>query len=150
VLWAAASALTLVAGLATLVGMLLAWGAARRGAWPGDLQQQAWLAIALAVLRQALLPLWGTTLASWLVAVRLVPRLDATWGRLTGGLLALAAVWFAPIGAFVFRAWRPTNAGDVAGTLLLCAGAVGAALVLPRTVWRGLGPGAFGAPTART
>jgi hypothetical protein len=144
--WCALSAVALVAGLLSLVAGIVAWGALRTGQWPGELQRHAWQLLATTVLVQALLPLWAATLATWLLLLRVAPWLDATWRRLASGIAALAALWFAPVGAYSFDAWTPTSARDVAATVLLCAGGVSAALLLPRFGFRPLAPGAFAAP----
>jgi hypothetical protein len=139
--WAACSGALLAGGFAALV----AWIAWHAGATPGPVQRQAWIALATRVLEQALLPLWGATLVSWLALARGVPALDRGWRTLAPGIALLAALWFAPVGAFGFTMWTPRDAHDVLGTLALCAGGVSVALLLPRWLWRRLAPGAFSA-----
>lgn len=141
--WVAASGLALGVGLGVLVATLFAAAAWRHGAPPGAVQQQAWLALAAAVLRQALLPLWAGALLTWLVMVRLAPSLDASWRTVGPGLFTVALVWFVPIGLWSFEAWTPSDAGDGVGTAVLCGGGVAAALLLPRLLCRPLAPGAL-------
>lgn len=145
--WALGSGLLLAGGFALLVAALALSLALRAGAAPGPLQRQAWLAVATSVLAQALLPLWAATLASWLALARIAPALDRRWRTVAPGVAALAALWFAPVGAFGFSIWQPTGARDVLGTLALCAGGVSAALLLPR-LSRRLAPGCFAPPSA--
>jgi hypothetical protein len=97
---------------------------------------------------QALLPLWAATLPSWLAIVHFAPRLDHAWRTLVPGVAIVAALWFAPVGAFSFRVWTPVDLRDVLGTLALCAGGVSAALLIPRVALRRLAPGVFAAQTA--
>jgi hypothetical protein len=137
------SAVVLTAGFATLVAGIVAWGYWRTGHFPGELQRHAWFSLATTVLAQALVPLWAATLASWLAVLSIAPRLDRDWRTLGLGIAGLAALWFAPVGAYCFDAWTPSSARDVAGTLALCAGGVSAALLLPRWAWRWLAPGAL-------
>jgi hypothetical protein len=139
--WAVCLAALLAGGFAALV----AWIAWHAGASPGPVQLQAWIAIATRVLEQALLPLWAATLASWLALARGLPALDRGWRTLAPGVALLAALWFAPVGAFGFTMWTPRDAHDVIGTVALCAGGVSVALLLPRWLWRRLAPGAFSA-----
>ena len=141
--WALCSGLLLAAGFAALV----AWIAVRAGS-AGTLQRHAWLMVGTNVWSQALLPLWAATLASWIALVRCAPRLDRAWRTLAPGVALLSASWFAPVGAFGFTMWQPRGASDVLGTLALCAGGVSTALLLPRWLWRRLGPGAFATPAA--
>jgi hypothetical protein len=143
----AASGLALGVGLGMLVATFFAAAAWRHGAPPGAVQQQAWLALAGAVLRQALLPLWGGALVTWLAVVRLAPASDVSWRTVAPGVTALALLWFVPVGLWSFDAWTPSDAGDAVGTALLCGGGVAAALLLPRLLFRPLAPGAF-APDA--
>lgn len=130
-------------GFAALVGGIVVAGFLRTGNFPGELQRHAWISLATTVLAQALVPLWGATLTSWLAAVRIAPRLDGEWRTLALGIAGLAALWFAPVGAFCFEAWTPSSARDVAATLALCAGGVSAALLLPRWAFGFLAPGAL-------
>lgn len=146
--WALSSILLLGVGLAALAIALVAWGAAHTGHLPGDVQRQAWLLLARTLFEQALLPLWAATLASWLAIVRLAPRLDRGWHTLAPGVASIAALWFAPVGAYSFRVWTPVDLRDVLGTLALCAGGVSAALLIPRLALRRLAPGVFAAPAA--
>lgn len=139
--WSLLSALLLVVGFGLLVAGIIAWGVLRTGNFPGELQRHAWLSLATIVFEQALAPLWLGTLASWLAVLRIAPRLDASWRTLGLGTAVLAALWFAPVGAWCFDAWTPSSARDVAATLVLCAGGVSAALLLPRWAWRWLAPG---------
>jgi len=133
----------LALGFAALVGGIVVVGSLRTGNFPGELQRHAWLTLATTVLEQALVPLWGATLASWLAVVRIAPRLDGEWRTLALGIAGLAALWFAPVGAFCFEAWTPSSARDIAATLALCAGGVSAALLLPRWAFGFLAPGAL-------
>lgn len=130
-------------GVATLVAGIVVFGYLRTGNFPGELQRHAWFTLATTVLEQALVPLWAATLASWLAVVRIAPSLDGSWRSLALGIAGLAALWFAPVGAYCFEAWTPTSGRDVAGTLALCTGGVSAALLLPRWAWRWLAPGAL-------
>lgn len=135
-LWAATSALLLVAGLFGL-GLLVA-----RGLSSGV----AGLFFRV-IVQQALLPLWLAALASWLVLARVAPGLERSWGRLALGLCGVAALWFPLVGEYSFRIWQPTSARDYLGTWLLVSGGVAAALLLARRAFPALRPGAFaGAP----
>jgi len=144
--WTLGSGLLLTGGFAVLVVGLAVRLSAQAGTAPGPLQRQAWLAVATTVLAQALLPLWAATLASWLALARVVPRMDRGWRTLAPGVALLASLWFAPVGAYGFSVWQPTGARDVVGTLVLCAGGVSAALLLPR-LSRHLAPGTFAPPS---
>jgi hypothetical protein len=141
--WATLSIVVLGAGFVSLVAALASVGYLRTGNFPGELQRHAWFSVMTAVFMQALAPLWGATLLSWLALVRVAPRLDASWRTLALGIAGLAAVWFAPVGAYCFQIWTPGSARDVVGTLALCAGGVSAALLLPRAALRALAPGAL-------
>ena len=141
--WALLSGVVLVAGLVAIAAAFIAVGYLRTGNFPGDLQWSAWFTVLRTVLAQALAPLWGATLVSWLALVRVAPRLDASWHTLAFGVVSVAALWFAPVGAWWFDAWTPTSGRDVLATLALCAGGVSAALLLPRFALRALAPGAL-------
>lgn len=143
--WALGSGLLLTGGFALLVLLVAARLALHADTMPGPLQRHAWLTLTTTLLEQALLPLWAATLASYLALARLAPRLDRAWRTLAPGVAVLAALWFAPVGAFRFSVWHPTRIGDVIGTLALCAGGVSAALLLPR-LCRSLAPGTFAPP----
>ncbi|MEX2209177.1 MAG: hypothetical protein WEF50_23415 [Myxococcota bacterium] len=143
VAWSVLSAALLGVGFALGVAGIVVSGYLRTGNLPGEMQQHAWLTLATTVLEQALVPLWAATLASWLVLLRIAPRLDGAWPTLALGIAALAALWFAPVGVYCFEAWTPTSGRDVAATLALCAGGVSAALLLPRWAFGCLAPGAL-------
>ena len=133
----------LAAGFTALVVGVVAWGYMRTGNFPGELQRHAWFSLTATVLEQALVPLWAATLGSWLAVLRIAPRFDADWRSLAVGIAGLAGLWFAPVGVYCFEAWTPASGRDVVATLLLCAGGVSAALLLPRWAWRWLAPGAL-------
>jgi hypothetical protein len=130
--WAALSAVLLFGGLLAL-GALVARG----------LPRGVGLELARAIALQALGPLWAATLATWLAASRVAPALDRSLARLALGVAAIAALWFPPIGGFLFSVWSPRGPGDWVGTCAILVGAVTAALFLPRWLVRGLGPGVF-------
>ena len=141
--WSLLSATALAVGFVVGVAGILLLGYLRTGHFPGELQRHAWLTLAVTVLEQALVPLWAATLASWLALLRIAPGLDGDWRSLAFGIVGLAALWFAPVGAWCFEAWTPSSGRDVAATLALCAGGVSAALLLPRWAFGFLAPGAL-------
>lgn len=139
--WIAASAATLVGG-----ALVLAWLAFRvQQAGPaGSLQTAAARALFGALVRQALLPQLGIAAGLWLALTWRAPRLDASWRTLLPGLALASALAFPPVGLWCFRMWTPAGPGDVAGTWALLAVGTTLALWLPRALFRGLRPGAFG------
>ncbi len=141
--WALLSGVALGIGFVALAALLLGIGYLRTGNFPGEVQRLALLSVMTTVFSQALAPLWGATLLSWLALVRVSPRLDARWPTIALGIAGLAALWFAPVGRYCFEVWTPTSARDVLATLALCAGGVSAALLLPRLALRALAPGAL-------
>lgn len=146
VAWLLTSGLALVAGFAGLVLLLFWRSGGLGGPGPGALEQQVGLTLVRIVWTQALLPLWLGTLGCWLVVATLVPALDRSWRTVLPGIALVAALVFAPIGAWSFVDWQPTGPRDVVATVLACAGGVSAALWLPRRLWRRLAPGAFTLP----
>jgi hypothetical protein len=148
VAWLLSSGVALAAGFALLVLALMARSGGLSGPGPGTLEQQVGWMLLRIVWLQALLPLWLATLACWLVLVQLVPALDRSWRTLLPGIALTAALCFAPVGAYSFVDWHPTGPRDVIASALACAGGVGAALCLPRRLWRRLAPGAFSTPAA--
>jgi len=148
VAWLLTSGLALAVGFAALVLALLARSGAFAGHAPGAIEQQiGWILVRI-VWTQALLPLWLATWLGWLVLVRLVPRLDRSWRSLLPGIAITAALCFAPIAVYSFVDWKPTGPRDVVATAIACAGAISAALCLPRRLWRRLAPGVFTSPGA--
>jgi hypothetical protein len=139
--WIAASAATLVGG-----ALALAWLAFRvHPAGPAAaVQSAAARALFAALVRQALLPELAIAAGLWLALARRVPRLDASWRTLLPGLAAASALAFPPVGLWCFRMWTPAGPGDVAATWALLAAGTTLALGLPRALFRGLRPGAFG------
>jgi hypothetical protein len=131
-LWAATSALLLVAGLLGL-GALVARGLSSGVAG----------LVFRVIVQQALLPLWIAALVSWLVLARFAPGIERSWTRLALGLVAVAALWFPLVGEYSFRVWEPTSARDYLATWLLLSGGVAAALWLSRRAFPTLRPGAF-------
>jgi hypothetical protein len=148
--WGGVSALLLTGGFYALGAALVAISAHRGGVTPGPTQMAGLKFLFFLVLRQALLPHWILTFASWLVLARLVPRLEGAWRFLGPSLAAVAALWFPLVGFVFFRIWKPGNAMDVVKTWLLMTGAVASALLLPRVVLPLLAPGALAQPMKRT
>jgi len=123
------------AALALLAGGLYAVGAAAvlaQGAPVGNVQRAGLMALFTAILRQALVPQLGLTLATWLIAAQVVPALERGWKQVVPGTLVASALWFPLIGGYTFTIWEPANGMDVVNTALLLSGAVAAALPLPR------------------
>jgi len=148
--WAGASAALLAGGFYAVGAGLVAFASHRAATTPGDVQIQALHALYFAVLREALLPHWLLTLATWLVLARLVPRLEGGWRSLGPCLAAVAALWFPAVGFVLFTAWKPGRPLDVANTWLVMSGSVAAALLLPRLVLPPLAPGALARPLRRS
>jgi len=148
--WAGASAALLAGGFYAVGAALVAVASHHAGTSPGEIQIAGLHALFFAVLREALLPHWLLTLATWLVLARLVPRLEGAWRSLGPSLAAVAALWFPAVGIVFFRAWKPTSAADVANTWLLMTASVAAALLLPRLVLHPLAPGALARPMRRS
>jgi len=144
--WGCVSAAILLGGLYALgVGFVtLRVHSAAAGAG-GGIQSAALYALIAMVAREALLPHAALALASWLVLARFAPRVDASWWALAASLPACALLTFPIVGAFTFRGWSPTGAGDVVATAALLSGSVAAALWLGRRSVPALRPGAFGA-----
>jgi hypothetical protein len=143
--WGAAAAALVGLFAALLAGLALASHAAA-GTELGEVQRALWIGLARTVAATALAPLGAWTLVAWWIATTVRPALDARWGSLGPGVAALAAVGFPPVGAFCFTAWQARSVLDYAGTWLLVAGGVTAALLLARRWVPGLGPGALGNP----
>ena len=148
--WAGVSASLLAGGFYAAGVAFVAIGSHRAGTSPGEVQIAGLHALFFAVLREALLPHWLLTLATWLVLARLLPRLEGAWCFLGPSLLAVAALWFPAVGFGLFRAWKPTSALDVANTWLLMTAAIAVSLLLPRVVLRSLAPGALARPMRRS
>jgi hypothetical protein len=142
-LWLSLAAFALLAGFALFALALFAPGLWARGALPGDVQRQTLFSLYEVIALQALLPVLGLALASWLVLARVTPRLERSRGLLALGLTAAALVWFPPIGHFSFVAWTPTQPRDYFQTWALVSGGAALALFAPRALLRSLGPGTF-------
>jgi len=145
--WALAAAIALCIGFA-LVGMgLIALEAARSGVGLDQVRRGVWRSFYTAIVAQALLPHLLLSLLAWLAIARRFPTLERTWVSVLAGTTVTVAACFPVIGSLSFTAWTPTSARDYLATLLLMTGGTSAALVLPRRLFRSLGPGAL-APTA--
>jgi hypothetical protein len=148
--WAGVSASLLAGGFYAVGAVLVAIGSHRAEASLGEVQIAGLHALFFAVLREALLPHWLLTLATWLVLARLLPRLEGAWRFLGPSLFAVAALWFPAVGFGLFSAWKPASTLDVANTWLLMTAAIGVSLLLPRVVLRSLAPGALARPMRRS
>jgi hypothetical protein len=143
--WLGASSALLLAGFLLLGGALVVPRMIQEGAQLSGLQLAMWRALVEHIVLQALFPHLLATLASWLLAVRLVPVLERSWRGVLAGLPIVAVLWFPPVGEYSFRMWNPTSVADYVNTLLLMSGGVTLALLLPRRAIRRLRPGCFAA-----